>query len=114
MPMEDGTVPTDKFVKFKENIQLWYDELEKAKIPKEEIPILERHYLLSYGVPNTQEEMMILLMDEEVCNFSVIEANVARKIVGKKQMEKIPWLRNEIFSRAVCSDETIKYIWNTA
>lgn len=114
MPMEDGTVPTDKFVKFKENIQLWYDELEKAKIPKEEIPILERHYLLSYGVPNTQEEMMILLMDEQVCNFSVIEANVARKIVGKKQMEKIPTLRKQIFDRAVCSKETIKYIWDTA
>ena len=114
MPMEDGTVPTDKFVKFKENLQLWYDELKKFNIPEHEIPILERHYLLSFGVPNTQEEMMILLMDEEVCNFSVIEANVARKIVGKKQMEKIPGLRQKIFDRAVCSEETIKYIWNTA
>lgn len=114
MPMEDGTVPTDKFVKFKEDISLWYEELKKFKVPETEIPILERHYLLSYGVPNTQEEMMLLLMDKDVCDFSVVEANVARKIVGKKQMEKIPWLKNEIFSRAKCSEATIKYIWETA
>lgn len=114
MPMADGTVPIDKFVKFKNDISLWYKELEQYNIPVNEIETLERHYLQSFGVPNTQEEMMLLLMDNEVCQFTELEANVARKIVGKKQMEKIPWLKEEIFNRAVCSKEAINYIWDTA
>lgn len=59
MPMSDGTVPTDKFVKFKENISLWYEEMEKAGVPEHEVSILEPHYLKSHGVPNTQEELKI-------------------------------------------------------
>lgn len=114
MPMEDGTVPIDKFVKFKNDIQKWYDELDKYEIPLEEIKVLERHYLQSFGVPNTQEEMMILLMDKDVCGFSETDANMARKVVGKKQMEKIPALKEKIFTSAVCSEKTIQYIWDTA
>lgn len=114
MPMEDGTVPTDKFVKMKEDLSLWYEELKRAGVPQEEVEILERHYLQSFGVPNTQEEMMLLLMDEDICGFTEQEANVARKIVGKKQMEKIPELKAQIFSSAKCSLATIQYIWDTA
>jgi len=114
MPMDDGVVPTDKFVMFKENIDLWYAEMKKAGVPEHEIPVLERHYLKSYGVPNTQEELMLLLMDEEVCRFTETEANKARKIIGKKLMNEIPNLRKKIFDQAVCSKETIQYIWNTA
>lgn len=106
--------PIDRFVRMKNNIQLWYDELKKYNIPEEEISILEKHYLPANGCISTQEEMMLILMDEKLCNFTEVEANKARKLVGKKQMEKIPGLKEKIFSQSICSPETVSYIWKTA
>lgn len=57
MATESGEMPLDKYTRFKKNIQLWYDELAEYNIPQEEIPLLEKHYLPSSGVPNTQEEL---------------------------------------------------------
>ena len=114
MATENGEMPLEKYARFKENIQLWYEELEKYNIPADEIPILEKHFLSSYGVPNTQEELMLILMDENICNFTETEANAARKIIGKKLMDKIPELRAKIFEQAVCSSETVHYIWDSA
>lgn len=53
-------------------------------------------------------------MDKDICGFTETEANAARKIIGKKLMDKIPELREKIFTRATCSYETIHYIWDTA
>lgn len=114
MATEDGEMPVDKFARFKVNIQEWYADVKRYNVPDEEIPILERHFLSSYGVPNTQEELMLILMDSEICNFTEGEANVARKIIGKKQMDKIPELKEQIFDRALCSKGMIQYIWDSA
>lgn len=59
MATENGEMPLDKYTRFKKNIQLWYDELAEYNVPQEEIPLLEKHYLPSSGVPNTQEELEI-------------------------------------------------------
>lgn len=114
MATENGELPLDKYTRFKQNIQLWYEELAEYNVPQEEIPLLEKHYLPSSGVVNTQEELMVLLMDPKICNFTEMEANGARKIIGKKLMDKIPELKQKIFDKAVCSHNTIQYIWDTA
>ena len=57
---------------------------------------------------------MLILMDPKICNFTELEANGARKIIGKKLMDKIPELKKSIYEHAVCSKETIDYIWDTA
>ena len=49
-------------------------------------------------------------MDKNICNFSLKEANAARKIVGKKQMAKIPELHQKILDTA-SSPYLGKYIW---
>lgn len=59
MATENGELPLDKYTRFKQNIQLWYEELAEYKVPQEEIQLLEKHYLPSSGVPNTQEELEI-------------------------------------------------------
>ena len=71
-----------------------------GKVPEEEQKILEPYFKSSYGVPPSQEQLMKMLMDEKICNFSLAEANDARKIVGKKQMSRIPELRDKVISRA--------------
>lgn len=114
MATESGEMPLEKYIRFKKNINLWYDELSLYNISDEEIEILQPHYLPSFGVPNTQEELMLILMDEKICNFTEQEANKARKIIGKKLMDQIPSLKAKIFEQAVCSDNLVQYIWDTA
>lgn len=114
MATESGEMPLEKYVRFKQNIQLWYEEVAKYNISDEEVKILEEHYLPSFGVPNTQEELMLILMDKRICNFTEKEANKARKIIGKKLMDQIPVLKEKIFEESVCSDNMVQYIWDTA
>ena len=111
MTAEKGAqTPMEKYIEFKNNIDLWYLEMHKAGLTDEEQKILEPYFKSSYGVPPSQEQLMRMLMDEHICNFSLKEANAARKIVGKKQMAKIPELHQKILDTA-SSPALGKYVW---
>ena len=75
--------PMEKYVRFKNNINLWYKEMDEYGLTKEEQEVLKPYFLKSHGVPPSQEQMMMMLMDPKICNFSLADANTARKIVGK-------------------------------
>ena len=107
---ENGENPMDKYIRFKNNIQLWYREMDNAGLSKREQKVLEPYFLPSYGVPPSQESMMRMLMDENICNFTLKEANAARKIVGKKQMDKIPELKHSVLKKAA-SEKLGQYVW---
>lgn len=111
MTSEKGQeTPLDKYVRFKNNINLWYQEMDKYGLTKEEQETLKPYYLPSHGVPPSQEQMMLYLMDPNICGFTLAESNAARKVVGKKQMNKIPDLKKKVFERAK-SPALGKYIW---
>ena len=111
MTSEKGEeTPMDKYVRFKNNIDLWYDEMRRYGLTLEEQKILEPYFLKSYGVPPSQEQMMQMLMDPHICGFSLKDANTARKIVGKKQMSKIPELHQQVLDQAT-SPALGKYVW---
>ena len=111
MPSEKGAeMPIDKYVRFKQNIRLWYQEMDEAGLSKTEQKILEPYFLSSYGVPPSQEQLMRMLMDPNICNFTLAEANTARKIVGKKQMDKIPALHEKVLKSAR-SQLLGQYVW---
>ena len=102
--------PLDKYVRFKNNTDLWYKEMDMNGLTQQEQKALERHFARSYGVPPSQEQMMTALQDKDICGFSLSEANAARKIVGKKLMNKIPELRDKVYERAT-SEAMGKYVW---
>lgn len=105
-----GENPIDKYVRFKNNISLWYKEMDDHGLTKEEQKSLEPYFLPSYGVPPSQEQLMKILRDPEICHFTLAEANAARKIVGKKLMDKIPELREKVISQA--KSQTLgEYVW---
>lgn len=111
MPSDKGAeTPLDKYVRHKNNIKLWYDEMTQEGLTKQEQQILEPYFLSSYGVPPSQEQMMQMLMDKNICNFSLKEANEARKIVAKKVMTKIPELHQKVLDRAN-RKEFGEYVW---
>ena len=111
MTSEKGAeTPMEKYIRFKNNINFWYQEMDRAGLTKEEMKVLEPYFLKSYGVPPSQEQMMQMLMDENICHFSLKDANAARKIVGKKQMSKIPALREQVYEQAA-SPALGNYVW---
>ena len=111
MTAEKGAeTPMEKYIRFKNNIDLWYKEMKSAGITEEEQHYLEPYFKSSYGVPPSQEQLMLMLMDKNICGFTLAEANAARKIVGKKQMSKIPELHQKILDKA-SSPKLGKYVW---
>lgn len=105
-----GEQPIDKYVRFKNNINLWYKEMDEYGLTKAEQEILKPYFLKSHGVPPSQEQLMMMLMDDNICHFSLKDANAARKIVGKKQMNKIPALREQVLNQAA-SPCLGNYVW---
>jgi len=111
MTAEKGAeTPMEKYIRYKNNLSLWYQEMDRAGLTKEEQTAVEPYFKQSYGVPPSQEQLMRMLMDDKICGFSLKEANAARKIVGKKQMAKIPELHQQILDKAT-SPALGKYIW---
>ena len=111
MTAEKGAeTPMEKYIRFKNHIGLWYEEMDSAGLKKDEQKTLEPYFKSSYGVPPSQEQLMLMLMDKNICGFTLAEANSARKIVGKKQMSKIPELHQMILEKA-SSEKLGKYVW---
>ena len=112
MTAEKGQeAPMDKYIRFKNNISLWYKEMDNYGLSKEEQKTLEPYFLKSHGVPPSQEQMMEMLMDKDICNFTLAEANSSRKTVGKKIMSQIPQLKEKILKQAK-SINLGRYIWD--
>ena len=84
--------------------------MRRERLSEEEIKVIEPYFKRSHGVPPSQEQMMQMLMDKDICNFTLAEANNARKIVGKKQMKKIPELKASVHAKAK-SAALGNYIW---
>ena len=111
MTAEKGAeTPMEKYIRFKNNLDLWYREMKDFGLTSQEIESLEPYFKSSYGVPPSQEQLMLMLMDKNICNFTLAEANAARKIVGKKQMSKIPELHQKVLDKA-SSERLGKYVW---
>ncbi len=108
--------PADRYLRMKKNIQLWYDEMNSYGLTKEEVEILEPHYLPVYGTPNTQEDMMETLMNPKITNFDLLLANKARKIVAKKKTKEVAGFEELFYEKGQeqgCRKEFSTYIWNT-
>ena len=85
----EGESPTDKFVRYKRDIQEWYRDMNKYGLSEEEITLMERHLLSRTGICDTQELLMGIIIDPDIANGGLNFANRFRKSVGKKDEKKI-------------------------
>lgn len=110
-PDKKAENPIDKYVRFKKDFpNKWIEEMKKYGVTEEEKKLIADIYEPSYGCPSIQEDLMVILM--KTANFSLAEANDARKIVGKKLMSRIPELKEHIFNN-IEHKEFAQYIWDT-
>lgn len=85
----DGEQPVDKFVRYKNNINEWYKDMEDYGLNKEEIKLMEEHLLERNGIMDTQEGIMLAVMDKRIGNSNLAFANKYRKAIAKKNEKAI-------------------------
>ena len=116
MGEKDGEQPVDRYIRMKNNIQLWYNEMKEYGLTQDEISILEPHYLPVFGTPNTQEDMMETLMNDKITGFDLVLANKARKIVAKKKMGEVAGFEKLFYEKGMAlgnREVFLKYVWDT-
>ena len=102
----------DRYVRIqRRGLTEFHDEMVRAGLDNNMIAMMHKHCDQYWGCCAIQEQMMELLMD--VAGFSLGEANSARKIVGKKQMSKIPQLKEDVYSR-FDRVQSANYFWENA
>lgn len=111
----EGKQPIDKYVDFKNNPQLWYEEMDNQGLTKDEQAVLSNILSPRYGICDTQEYLMMISMDEHISNFSLKEANGLRKSVAKKD-PVLQQKEKEVFflkcEEAGTSYNLAQYVWN--
>lgn len=95
----------------REGIHIFDWEMRQKGLPENMIAKLHKHCDKYFGCCPIQEQMMEILMD--VAGFTLGEANAARKIVAKKQMDKIPQLKEQVFNRFE-NHNIADYFWKLA
>ena len=112
MSEKDKESQQDRFVRIQnQGLGVFDAEMDKALFTDEQKALMHKHCDQYYGCCALQEQMMELLMD--VAGFSLGEANGARKVVAKKQMSKIPELREQVYSR-FDRVQSANYFWENA
>ena len=102
----------DRYVRIQSQGLAAFDrEMHQHQLPENMIQLMHKHCDRYWGCCAIQEQMMEILM--EVANFTLGEANAARKVVAKKQMSKIPELKKQVYDK-VNNDTAADYIWEVA
>lgn len=112
---EGAEQPIDTYIKYKNDISLWYKCMrEEYHLTEDEIKILEKYLLPVYGVGDTQEIVMELSMDEHISGFNVTQSNKLRKGISKKDKELQQSMKKMFFEHGKeihTSKNLLNYIW---
>lgn len=115
MPEGRDKTPTEEYIAYKNNMQLFYSEIERLNGTQEEKGALLEILEPLYGVADGQEAAMRLLMHPKLFGFSIKEGHGARKLIAKKQIKEISNYRENLFKIAKekgISEDVVHYIWD--
>lgn len=115
MPQTKGDeMPLEKYARFHDNIQLWYDEMTEYGLTEEEQDILKDIIGISYGICEAQEYLILLTMHPQIGGFDLGWADRLRKAVAKKSPKDFEQLEVEFFKNAEeknLSPNLTNYVW---
>lgn len=107
--------PVDTYVKYKNDLDKWYEEMRQHGLNEKEINVMERHLKDIYGVADTQEVVMQMVMDKDIANFDIKESNYLRKSIAKKKEDVLKDVKELFFKKGKeigSSDNLLNYVWN--
>ena len=114
-PDKGGEQPLDTWAKYRRNINLWYQEMKRAGLTKEEIEWLSKHDACTDGICESQEGLMSLVQEKRLGGNSLTFADTCRKALAKKVGELFNKCEKEFFENAEekhCSMKLVNYVWN--
>lgn len=106
--------PIDRFISFKNNLSLWYQEMKQAGLNQDEVKVLEKHLLANYGASIEQEDVMVLVMDEKISGFDMKQSNGLRKAIAKKKPKLVEESKKLFFEKGAAigtRKEMLDYVW---
>lgn len=115
LAVPDGEQPMDKYVRYRKNINEWYQDMANYGIPQNEQEILKDLLSPYYGLMIAQATMMKVLMDKRVCGFTLKQSDRARKAVAKKNAEAMAETERLLYEKGKeCgrSKAFLDYLWN--
>ena len=107
--------PLNKYARYKEDITLWYDEMDRYGLTEEETKLLEPFLKSSYGICESQEKFMSLVQLPECGGFNLGWADRLRKAIAKKNPAEYEKLTQEYFENMRekgLSQNLCNYVWN--
>jgi DNA polymerase-3 subunit alpha len=115
MPEGRKETPVEEFIKYKEDITIFEEEIANLRGPKSQKDALLHNLLPLKGVADSQESLMLMVMDKNLTNFTVPEANFLRKTIAKKNTRDIDKLKDKFYEKGKENSIDIAildYIWN--
>ena len=115
MANEDGDLPLDIYVKHKNDISTWEEEMRHEGLTEAEQELLKKYLNIVYGVAVSQETMMRLSMDPHISNFDMAEANILRKAVAKKKADVLQKGKELFYNKGLAAGTSLTlldYVWN--
>jgi DNA polymerase-3 subunit alpha len=111
----NGEQPSDQYTRYKNDISEWYEDMEKYGLNEKEMSILREHLDKSYGITAEQEILMLLTMDERISCFNIVESNLIRKGIAKKNPKAREDSKKLFYKKGLengCRELFLDYIWN--
>lgn len=104
----------DRFIRYKNDLNAWGKDMVDYGLSEQERKIL--HDLLDnkYGICDTQEYLMLTVMEKGISNFSLTEANAIRKAMASKKYDKLKIYEDLYFERCAengVSKAFMNYVW---
>ena len=106
--------PLDKYVRYKNNINEWYDTMREYHLTDKEIALMEKHLSHVSGMATMQEEVMKLVMDEQISNFDMVGANKTRKSIAKKKKKLQQEAKDTFYNTGKSigtTENLLNYVW---
>lgn len=107
--------PLSKYARYKDNINLWYDEMRNYGLTEDEINWLRSYLDISFGICETQEKLMSMVQDERIGGHSLLFADRLRKSIAKKKPAEFLQCEKEFFETIKekhLSKKLANYVWN--
>lgn len=114
-PEKGAEQPLDMWVRYRENIEEWRNEMKLYGLNEEEIEWLMNYPDITDGIAESQECLMKLVQEERLGGNNLNFADKCRKGLAKKDGPLFRQCEEEFFKTAEnknCSYKLVHYVWD--
>lgn len=114
-PDENSPLPLESWVKYRENIKYWYQEMKQYGLTEEEIDWLSHHSAITDGICESQEGLMSLVQESRLGGNSLTFADKCRRGIAKKEGKLFEECEQEFYKNIKeknLSEKLAHYVWD--